>query len=121
MHINQLVTEAHQAAVRKGWWEKPKSPLEVQMLIVSEVAEATEESRKDNPPIWQQGPNGPIVDGHHSWDNLRKPEGELIEMADVVIRIADWCGRNGWDLEKAIKMKMQYNESREHRHGGKKY
>jgi hypothetical protein len=51
----------------------------------------------------------------------RKPEGELVELADAVIRIADYCESKGWDLEKALQLKMNYNDTRPFRHGGKKY
>jgi hypothetical protein len=39
----------------------------------------------------------------------------------VELRIADYCGHKGWDLEAALRMKMDYNKTRPHRHGGKKF
>lgn len=50
-------------------------------------------------------------------DADEKPEGELIEIADAIIRLADYCGRNGWDLEEAVNLKMQYNKTRPYKHG----
>lgn len=49
-----------------------------------------------------------------------KPEGIPIELADVFIRIFDFCGHFGIDLEEAITMKMKFNRGRSFRHGGKK-
>lgn len=48
-----------------------------------------------------------------------QPSGVLIELADVIIRIADWCGQEGWELEEAVKLKMEWNKTRAYRHGGK--
>lgn len=49
-----------------------------------------------------------------------KPEGIPIELADVIIRILDYCGYAGIDIEAAIRQKHEYNKSRPYRHGGKK-
>lgn len=49
-----------------------------------------------------------------------KPEGIAVELADVLIRIADTCGRYNIPLEEALKLKLTYNKTRPHRHGGKK-
>ena len=46
-----------------------------------------------------------------------KPEGVAVELADAVIRIADLCGHLGIDLEAAIALKMDYNETRPFKHG----
>ena len=108
MEIKELVTESHNTASNKGWWDIVKSPLEIYMLIVSEITEAAECARGvETDPIWIS--------------EVGKPEGEAVELADAVIRIADWCGHKGWDLEKALRLKMEYNKIRSYRHGNKKY
>lgn len=49
-----------------------------------------------------------------------KPEGFPIEIADAVIRIAEYCvGRLGIDLDGAIDIKRRYNDTRPRPHGGK--
>ena len=42
-----------------------------------------------------------------------------MELADCVIRIADMAELLGIDLEGCIRVKMEYNKTRPHRHGGK--
>ncbi len=130
MELNELCKVAHQAAVDSGWW-KPgteKTALECHMLIVSEVAEATEEVRGGRPPVHVvnkhdgsiasidvPSPESFILTDGDQRIQL-KPEGEAVELADAVIRIADWFGRHGWDLEAIVKAKMAYNATRGHRH-----
>ena len=105
--IKKLVEEVHRNALEKGWWETSRTPLEIHALLHSETAEATEAVRNREKPFYLTK-NG-------------KPEGELVELADVIIRIADWCAWNGWDLESALKAKIEYNKTRPYRHGGKAY
>jgi NTP pyrophosphatase (non-canonical NTP hydrolase) len=49
-----------------------------------------------------------------------KPEGVGSEFADILVRLLDDCERWGIDLEYEFKRKMQYNDTRAYRHGGKK-
>lgn len=49
-----------------------------------------------------------------------KPEGVPIELSDVIIRVLDACHEWGIDIDQAMKIKMDYNEHRPHRHGGKR-
>jgi NTP pyrophosphatase (non-canonical NTP hydrolase) len=108
MKLNDLVQEAHRNARIKGWWTEPRSPLEIHMLMVSEIAEATECVRHGTPPVYVDEETG-------------KLEGEAVELVDVLIRLLDYFGYKEWDLETVLKAKMEYNEGRSYRHGGKLY
>jgi hypothetical protein len=109
--FNELQRDIHDTAKAKGWYDgAPRTALEAHMLIVSEIAEATEEVRKGTPPLYFEGPS----------DNpLSKPEGELVEIADAIIRAMDYCASRGWDLGDAIERKHTFNKTRPYRHGGK--
>ncbi|MEK3784729.1 hypothetical protein [Paenibacillus sp. FSL R5-0810] len=128
--INELVQAAHQNAVSKGWWDESRSFGEIISLIHSEASEALEDHRNGKQPteVWYEyeHPNyGKLT--HRSsameWGgiiHLGKPCGVPSELADIVIRVFDACGRYGIDLEQAIAEKMAYNATRPRRHGGKK-
>lgn len=47
----------------------------------------------------------------------RKPEGVPIELADAVIRLGNLAESLGIDLGAAIEEKMQFNKTREYKHG----
>jgi NTP pyrophosphatase (non-canonical NTP hydrolase) len=48
-----------------------------------------------------------------------KPEGVPSELADIYIRLVDFCENYGIDLTDHIHEKLAHNETRELRHGGK--
>lgn len=111
MNLSALQKKIHTSAKEHGWWETPRSFLEVLMLIVSEVAEAAEEYR-----------NGHAYTEIYYNDSaleVRKPEGIPIELADIAIRLLDCCETYGINLEMAMDTKMLYNKQRPYRHGGK--
>ncbi len=61
-------------------------------------------------------------------DHIKHRKMAEVELADAVIRIADYCGRWGYDLGGAIVDKLEYNKSRaDHKlenrakEGGKKF
>lgn len=110
MDINTLVERAHTTAKSKGWWDGATYNIPEKLaLIHSEVSEALEEYRTG---MALQRVEVSADDG--------KPLGFATELADVVIRVADLCGLLGIDLGAVISQKMAYNDTRPHRHGGKR-
>lgn len=107
MNIADLVRDVDEWAHFKGWRDNKDTTVgDRLMLMVTEVAEAMEEHRTGHKP-------DEIYVLHD------KPEGIPIELADVVIRIADFCGLYGIDLEAALAQKLAFNQNRPYRHGGK--
>lgn len=124
MHIKELCEESHRRSVASGWWHESSSgefQLECEYLryviatkfslIHSEISEAFEGYRKDQPD--DHLPHRPSIE---------------VELADALIRIGDLAGALGLDLEGAVREKMEYNmiradhkkEARQAK-GGKKF
>lgn len=106
MSIKDWQKTAHELAKKKGWYDKgkTKSDIESLMMMVSEISEAVEELRKGTKPLYIK---------------KKKPEGELIELADLFLRLVCYCEWKGYDLEKAVLIKHSFNTSRPYRHGSK--
>ncbi|WP_182540599.1 nucleoside triphosphate pyrophosphohydrolase family protein [Fontibacillus panacisegetis] len=111
--INKLVKAAHENAVSKGWWDEDRSFGEIIALIHSEASEALEDYRNGRAinDMWLEPEDETMM--------YAKPCGIPSELADIVIRVFDACGRYGIDLERAITKKMAYNATRPQKHGGK--
>lgn len=94
--INNLIEECHHIAKRKGWWEEARNDGELIALMHSELSEALEAMRN-----------------HGEKENIAE------ELADCCIRIFDYCGARGINLEEALRKKIKYNKTRPYRHGKK--
>lgn len=98
--LNRIVRDVHDEV--STWWHDPatgerieRNKGELLMLIVSEIAEAMEGERKD------------LMDDHLPHRKMAE-----VELADAVIRIMDYCGGFGYDLEGAVREKREYNQRR---------
>lgn len=104
--FNELAKEIYQNAIEHGWWDEPRRFGEIVALCHSELSEALEEYRARRPMVYA--------------DDQGKPEGIAVEMADCIIRILDWAGHAGVDMDAIVRLKMDYNKTRSYRHGNKR-
>lgn len=116
MDLNTYRDQCH--AANQKWWtsletgEKiSRNKGELLMLVVSEIAEAMEGERKD------------LMD-----DKIPSRKMAEVEIVDAMIRLFDYAGGFGYDLEGAFQEKMTFNATRkDHSHearkleGGKKF
>jgi len=134
--LNEMVRQAHGTAKEKGWHDPgmEKTVGDDVALMHSELSELLEDFRAGHKPdeIYYEATIVCKETGSHKKVTLKsgellgntfvgmpKPCGIPIELADVLIRAADFCGKYGIDLDTAVKLKLEYNKSRSHRHGGK--
>ena len=111
MHLFELIAESHARSRRKGFYENGERNIpEMLCLIHSEVSEALEDFRDGKMLTEFSG----ISSG-----TMSKPEGFPTELADIIIRVCDLAGYLDIDLEKEIKLKSNYNETRPYKHGRK--
>jgi hypothetical protein len=100
-----LEAVCHGLSIEKGWWEKDRNDGEMIALMHSELSEALEGLRGGNPESEK-------IPGFSQAEE---------ELADTIIRIADFsCARN-YRLGQAVQAKFAYNTTRAHKHGGKKF
>lgn len=128
LSVSDLQARAYQQSADKGFHDdEPTEGRALQSLnserialMHSELSEALEEIRKGHSPNHTYYPTAPS-DSHSERPapGEFKPEGVPSEMADVVIRVMDFCGANGIDLEAMILEKLDYNATRGYRHGKK--
>jgi hypothetical protein len=111
--LNDLVVESFNIATEKGWHESERSLSAITLLMQSEIAEAVEEYRKHKGvnEIWYEvHKEGSEVSISTIRESGGKPCGIPIEIADMVIRVADYCGSKGYNLE------LSYDKSIEPAH-----
>ena len=110
MGINELAKTTNEACEKKGW--NHSFVLSEKLLLThSELSEAYEELRA--------GHNPQEVYFSKDKQGNDKPEGFGIELADLILRILHITAHEGLDIEALIQQKIDYNELRPYKHGGK--
>lgn len=111
---NELVKEIHQNAVDHGWWDEERGLPEIVALIHSELSEALEEFRNGKPKFYYEMEeeatlyaDGMPVEKYER----KKPEGIVVELADCVIRILDYCGRRNIDIAGVLEARRAGNDT----------
>ncbi len=128
MDLNKLRDEIHQNAVEHRWWDDERSFGDIIALCHSELSEALEEFRNGHKPTEvyyscskKDGNCNTMKTQAYMCEGCenRKSEGIATELADCIIRILDYCGREDIDIEEEIRIKHEYNKTRPCKHGGK--
>lgn len=103
--FNAMAESVHDTAKGKGWWDNPRNDAECLALMHSELSEALEALRNNDP-------EDPKLSGFHQVET---------ELADVIIRIMDYGQARGLKIAEALEAKAAYNVNRPYRHGGKRF
>ena len=106
MILNDLADVIHEQAKKNGFHDQPRRLPEVLMLASSELGEAFEAWRKDP----DSGTGSFNEDEGH-------PEGWGVEIIDCIIVCLDILAANGLDADFMMGKKMEYNMTRDIRHG----
>ena len=93
---------------------------ELTALVMTELAEAFESYRNDEPDLWYDYGTGTQSDIPENKGALGKPQGIASELADVIIRVLDWADEYQIPVIQAILEKHAYNQTRPWKHGNKK-
>jgi len=105
--LNDLSKQIHQNAKDKGFWDSPRNTGELFMLIISEASEALEAHRKGRKADLKKFAlpnNGNVTDEQWfkiSFENCVK-DTTADEIADVVIRILDYCASQEIEIKPAL-------------------
>jgi NTP pyrophosphatase (non-canonical NTP hydrolase) len=96
---------AYDGCVKRGFLDTLINDEKALLLIHSEISEAVEYLRHDNP-----------LSNH-----ITEFSGIEEELADIVIRVCNYAYAKNFKLGEAIIAKMEFNDTREYKHGGKNF
>jgi len=127
--LKVFIHDVHNNAVAHGWYDEKRTFGDIIALIHSELSEAFEFEREKNNDKYMDGridyqyhySGGGYIATAMNELTTTKPDGVLVELADVVIRVFDYVGSIDRvdDFVKALNEKHEYNKSRPYKHGGK--
>lgn len=108
-NLNQMATDLHATSVEHGFYDNVKVTHETCgtkiLLTVTELSELYEGLRRH--PVTESMPD----------KDCPEFSNEVIEAADAVIRILDYCSWRQLPIGAAIVAKAKFNEGRPYKHG----
>ena len=122
--LNQLASNIRKANLQKGFDLSDVQTGTQLMLVVSELSEALEAVRNgrycNEKSVQSLKDFDGDIDIHFQHEFERKVKDTFEdELADALIRILDICAFYDIDIDSHVSLKLQYNATREHKHGKK--
>lgn len=109
--LNRLRDEAYATACNKGFHDEKKSDEHYLMLVITEIAEAVQADRKgrraDRERYDYAVDRGMCNDIEECFERYIKNSIED-ELADIVIRLLDYCGMRGINLRRYLPIEMYF-------------
>lgn len=102
MKLNKFAQAVHENAVKHGWWDEERTFGEIIALCHSELSEALEELRTNRPMMYFVETNGFVVTDMSERKD-EKPEGIAVELADCIIRVLDYMGKEGFNVDALLR------------------
>lgn len=118
--LNEIARKIHAINKDKGFWDNERNVGEMLMLVVTELAEALEAHRKGRMVDGDLIKRFSVEECNNAYFTAYIKDKFEDEIADAFIRLFDLCGGLGIDIDTHIRLKVEYNKSRERLHG-KKY
>lgn len=106
MKLNKFAQAVHENAVKHGWWDEERTFGEIIALCHSELSEALEEYRAKRPMLYFVETNGFVVTDMSERKD-EKPEGIAVELADCIIRVLDYFGKEELDVDALMQEAMK--------------
>jgi hypothetical protein len=110
--ITEWSQRIHELALEKGWWQdgiENRSVAEIVANFHGEISEAWEEYRAGRMALWYSAKDGTPYSNAYAEELFAtqpewayeyiKPEGFWVEIADLLIRIADTMGAYQWQCQ----------------------
>lgn len=131
-NLNKLSKEIYEGNKLRGFDVAKENIGQSLMLIVSELSEALEADRKDNRKMlsvfkrdleYAKLSISDFETQNENCDWIKNRFETTIkdtfedEIADVFIRLFDFCGALGIDIQTHIDLKLRYNSTRNFKHG----
>lgn len=112
--LNRLRDICHGDAKNNGWWDEERDFAEIIANFHGEVSE-----------LWEAYRDAKLSDPCDKAEQMAAAGLQPLtcqeeELADIIIRVMDYAGYAGVDIDMAVQNKIGFNLMRGHRHGGKK-
>lgn len=129
MGLDDWAEVIHKNAREHGFWNGENNFAEKIALIHAELSEAIEAHRAGDPmlyckigsrngnPVFCRTDNSICPRGCRRCEGCGKPEGVAVELIDALIRLLDLCAAYRIDVERVVRMKHEYNQTRPYKHG----